>query len=498
MTWEDGVAFQKRFASKWALLWKSIIRSSLGNTAYPYCLYIRSLDLRNLASLLEDSHFREPILDTFFAGDMTVFYKSQDTPVKKKTRSTKTRLNVAPILDLVGEYITSYVSDAADRNKAIVALEEISGDISTTALSRWASRLSRLKTITLYDGSVLNEDVATVINKHCPNFDDLTFCFCLRDNVDSDIASFFSALRSNSLQSFTALSAQSIGPQTFSALNNHSRSLKALKLDDLKPDAIRSLSLLKGCEALEALDLQDADGFINLEATENDIFLEILAWLGRCERLKEFCLKKFLSAPAILTDLCLRNNIRLRRLELVEYSLVNNQRFHQAMSHQTSLESLILRADAEGAFRDDIDTLVSCISQLTNLTELDLCETSDYFRSPEISRLASSLPNLEKFSFSGYDVTDAIWPSISGLRHLRALNAHAVTSFTYDGLLDYISTLQPTNQGLVLSVMSQRLDYDLSDRQKATIQERIVAKVDGRFEFVLFRETDSDFDSGSD
>ena len=33
--------------SKWALQWKSIIRSSLGNTAYPYCLYIRSLYVRS-------------------------------------------------------------------------------------------------------------------------------------------------------------------------------------------------------------------------------------------------------------------------------------------------------------------------------------------------------------------------------------------------------------------------------------------------------------------
>lgn len=47
--------------SRWALLWKSIILSSLGMTLYPYCRYIRSLDLRDLKELLEDSKFRSVI-----------------------------------------------------------------------------------------------------------------------------------------------------------------------------------------------------------------------------------------------------------------------------------------------------------------------------------------------------------------------------------------------------------------------------------------------------
>jgi hypothetical protein len=237
--------------------------------------------------------------------------------------------------------------------------------------------------------------------------------------VDSDLASFFSGLRSNSLRSFTAISAQSIGPETLLALNNHSSSLKILKLNGLKSDAIKSLSLLQGCEALEVLDIQDADGLINLETTENDVFLEVVAWLGRCRRLKELSFKKFLSAPAILTDICLRDQIRLKKLEVLEYPLVSNRVFHQAISQQASLECLILRADPEGSFRDDIDTLVSSISQLSNLKELDLLYTSDYFKSAEIRQLASNLTNLEKITFSGFDVTDEIWPSVAGLHHLR-------------------------------------------------------------------------------
>jgi hypothetical protein len=435
---------------------------------------------------------------------MAVFFRGQGTttlPALKKTRSPKTntsvRLNVAGIIDTVGDSITKYVADSADRDQAIV-LEELVGEIGAAALQRWAGRVSRLKTLTLYDGSVLNEGLADTINRHCPGFDDLTFHHFLRGDAAPDISAFFSTLRSNSLRSFTALSARNICPNVFMALNNHCLSLKVLKLDGLKSDAIKRLSLLQGCEALEILHLQDEDSSINLEETENDVYLEVLEWLGRCNQLQELSIKRLLSAPSILTNICLRNNIRLRKLEVTGYPMVTNSDFHRAMSHQTSLESLILRGDSDDISGEDIDLLVSSISKLTGLKELDICETSEFFGSYEISRLASCLPKLEKFSFSGYEVTDTIWPSIASLHHLRALNADATTTFSFGGLLSYISTLQPTNQGLVLSVLSQRLDWNLSAHHRGILQDKIAEKVDGRFEFVLFRDSDGEYDSASD
>jgi hypothetical protein len=141
--------------SKWALLWKSIIRSSIKKTAYPYALYIRSLDLRNLTDLLDDTLFREHAMDGFFADDMAQFLKAQETPVKKRTRGRKTigiRLNIPVVLDLVGESITSFVSVSATENRATVALDDIApGNISSVVLPRWTGRLSRLKSMTLWD-----------------------------------------------------------------------------------------------------------------------------------------------------------------------------------------------------------------------------------------------------------------------------------------------------------------------------------------------------------
>jgi hypothetical protein len=457
-------------------------------------------------------------MDDFFADDMAPFLEAQETPNQKRTRGGKAvamRLNIPVVLSLVGESITNFVSVAATENDATVALDEIApGDISSAVLPSWTGRLSRLKTMTLWDGVVLNEDLANAINHHCPNFKDLTFYRCSRDGTDPDFAAFFGALRSNSLESFTALNAQGIGQKTLLALNNHSSSLKVLHLDGLwyapdieqrfeqllisqRCDAIKNLSLLQGCLALESLFIKDAHGNIDLEATENDVFLEVVDWLGRCERLRELTFEKLVSAPTILTHLCLNNDTRLRKLKVTGYSLTGSQDFHKALSHQTTLQSLTLTAEAEGSFRDDIDTLVSSVCQLKALTHLDLCDASDYFRNPEISRIATSLKRLETFTFSGYDVTDAVWYAISGLHSLRVLAIQALTSFTVDGVLGYISTLQPTNQGLVLSLWKQNGESDFSENDKSIIQESIADKVEGRFEFELFRG-DSDYSVDSD
>jgi len=177
-------------------------------------------------------------MNGFFADDMAQFLKAQETPTKKRTRGGKAigmRLNIPVVLDLVGESITSFVSVSATENRATVALDDIApGNISPAVLPKWTGRLSRLKSMALLDGAVLNEEVATAINNHCPNFNDLTFFLCSRNDTDPDFASFFGTLRSNSLESLTALSAGGFGPETLLALNNHSSSLKTLTLGDLR------------------------------------------------------------------------------------------------------------------------------------------------------------------------------------------------------------------------------------------------------------------------
>ncbi|KAA8573155.1 hypothetical protein EYC84_003668 [Monilinia fructicola] len=466
-------------ASKWALSWQSIVRSSLGVTAYPYCLYIRSLDLTNLSNLLEDGTFRVSAMDSFFADEMAEFLSIDGTPRRRSKRGPQVRLNTTNILNLIGESITRYVSECADENHTTVALENLSGDITSLALPMWVGRLSRLKSMTLWDGKSLNENVATVISNKCSKFNEIRIFVC-SDDTDHNPASFIKGLRQNSLLSLEVLSDCRIGPEFLSALNHHSESLKSLRLQSLNAEAIRNLNILKSCTALETLDLEDSQHTVDLEATENDVIV---------------------SAPSILKQVCLRNNIRLRRLVVTGPALVSDTEFHRAISHQTDLEVLELRGGSDEVFRvrDDIDNLLTSICQLTKLKELTIMESFEYFSSNEIKRLAKSLPLLEKFHFSGYGIGDEILPYLSNLHNLRDVSMTAISSFTLDGLLAYVSTLQDTNQGLVFSVMSQNPDQDLAPLEQQLIREGMIAKVDGKFDFALLREVaESEFDSASD
>ncbi|KAH8600866.1 hypothetical protein B0O99DRAFT_736883 [Bisporella sp. PMI_857] len=504
LSMEVRESLAKETSRKWALLWKSIIRSSLDNspTAYPYCLYICSLDLANLDLLLDDFYFQIGVQDSFFNDDMAQFLEVQDTPKEIKTRAGKIqprRLEVKKIINLVGESITRFISDSAERSHATAALEEILGPLNQVSLPIWTSRLSRLRSMNLYDANVLNENLAIAINNNCPHFDDLTFFRFGLNDPESGMASFFSTLRANTIKSFNALNAQRVGAETLLSLNNHSYSLKTLKLDGLVTDAVRNLSLLQGCVNLEVLEITGDGSGLDLEETENEVFLEIVDWLGRCTQLRELRFRKFMSALAILNQLCLRENLHLRQLEVRNYYFPAAREFHQVLSNQKSLDSLVLRAeDADESTRDDIEILLYSISQLTNLKELDLSETSEMFNSSHIKQIAASLPKLEELFIGGYDARDTIWPSFAGLKYLRALNIHALSSFTCNGILNYISQLQPTNQGLGLWVSSQREEYDLTDEEKTKIRESIYKKAGGRFDFLLYREHDSDLELYSD
>ncbi|KAH8821567.1 hypothetical protein F5884DRAFT_93422 [Xylogone sp. PMI_703] len=499
LTYQGRLEQQNRMVSKWALQWKSIIRSSLGTTAYPYCLYIQTLDLRNLQELIEDPKFRESAIHNFFTDELIEFRKLLEIPPKRTRKRNFLQLNVPEILNLVVESITSFVSSAAKRNKAAVALEELSGNIDSTTLSRCTSRLSRLRSMTLWEGNGLNESVGTAIAENCPNFDDLTVYSCVGDNADRSLASFFNSLRPNSLKSFTVIASNEIGLETLHSLDGHSKSLKSLKLSSLRSQAIAHLSLLENCDALETLSLVDNDGTIDLEATENDIFLTMIAWLGKCNDLQNLTLKRFRNGPSIVTKVCLRDNIHLKSLEVVRYPLLNSQDFHRAISHQTALESLELRAEGtDDAFADDIETLVTSICKLTELRYLNILQTSEYFSTKEIKLLASHLGQLEELSFSGYGVDDEIFGALSHLTQLRALNIYAISSFSFAGLVGYVSTLKESNQGLVLSVMNQTLESNLEQSEIRSIQDTIAKNVNGKFEFVLLREAESSFGSDSD
>lgn len=87
---------------------------------------------------------------------------------------------------------------------------------------------------------------------------------------------------------------------------------------------------------------------------------------------------------------------------------------------------------------------------------------------------------------------------MSNLHFLRSLTFQAMTSFTFDGVMSYIDTLSEGNSGLLLSVLNSTIEYNLNDTEITVIRDALATKVDGRFDFVLFREPESDYPSDSD
>lgn len=497
-TIDARVAQQRRTVSQWASQWRSIILSSIGKTVYPYCLYIQSLDLRNLEDLLDDSIFRDHFQTDFFAGDMTPFSSIRQIPNVTRTHAKRQRqlqrANIPVVVKAVGESISTFVANSATISGTTAALEDLSGNIPADVLPQWTARLSRLTSMTLWDGAVLNGHIGQVIKDNCRNFSSLNVYHCIGDKVDVDLASFFTTLPCNTMRSVRVFSRNDIGTATFEALTGHKKSLTDLVLGNLKASALRALSSLQELLALRNLDLTDVE---HVALGDAHALAGIINWIGNCEQLKSLRLRHFIDGPAIMKSVCLQDRIRLQSLTVSGYTLRNSRDFHQSLSHQTSLEAVELRADPEDCTSEDIDVLVSSLCMLNQLKYLNLLDTSDSFEGRQIHQLAFSLSKLEDVSISGFNMGDEIWPAILQLLNLKSISFHAITSFTFEGIMRYILQLQPSNAGLLLSVMSASIESELSASEQATIKDAIEKTVDGKFEFVLYREAESESDSDS-
>ncbi|MCJ1384158.1 hypothetical protein MMC17_007274 [Xylographa soralifera] len=482
----DGNAQQNQAVSRWVHLWKTIILSSLSKTTYPYCRYIRALDLRDLKDLLEDEKFRADFGNDFFSGELSQFRKEMETPVKGKSKTKRPlRLNTIATLETIGEAIT----------KQTPVLEELHGEITSAALLRWIPRLPKLQQITLWNGSALANGVGNTIHINCPNFKILRFYTWTAPDTDPLFAAFLQDLRPQSLESLEIISYSDIGAETFLALNCHSKSLLDLKLDNIKPEAMPALSMLKDCTALNSLSLAETIGSTDLEHTQNDIFLEVIGWLRDCKNLQTITFHKFLSGPAVLTPILLESNIHLVRLEVTDYAASKAKDFHQALAHQQSLRSIVLKSDGEVC---DINALVSSLCKIVHLVDLRLSNVSDFFRDEHICLLASNLPELESLWISGWGITDQIWPYLKLLHSLRRLDINAWSSFTTDGLLEYISGLGEGNWGLFLAVMMADPESALTEEEQYIVQEALTMKVEGRFDYTLARDPDAEEYNESD
>ena len=458
--------------AKWVCLWRTLILSSLGKTAYPYCRYIRALDLHDLEQLFQEPRFRESYSTELFADDLAPFLvEDQSTRVHPKTRAKPIRrLNIAASLDRIGESITQYAP----------MLEELAGPISHDALLRWVPRLENLQQLRFWDGASL-ADAGTIIHTHCPHFTLLKFYRWLGDSTDSSFAAFLIDLRPNSLRSIEIFSGSDSGSKVVLALNHHAQSLVELKLGLVKPDVFASLPKLSSPSALAILHLSCLRGASPIPA---EAWSQISTWLRSCVSLKDVSLQGFSYSHHILTPFLLDPKVQLSKLE-IEYSSISAKAFHSALAHQAaSLTSLALRSEGEDC---EADALVDALSHLSHLVDLRLFGVSDYFQDHHIITLATSMPLLEELAVNGWGISDAVWPAFGGLKSMRRLDLNAYSTFTLEGILSYIEMLGKGNWGLSLAIMMADPSHALHEDEQVIAKEVLAQQVEGRFDYTLAR-----------
>ena len=427
--------------------------------------------------MLEDFKFTGPTLKAFFTGGLESFH----FPKREFKRQT---VDVLATLNAVGDTLTLKTTQ----------IEEIAGHLSPGFLPRWISRTLKLQSLVLWKGDALANGAGQAIAEKCEDFRSLTVHEWLSPDADAVFAAFLDELKLDTLAYFEMISYNNIGSASFTGLGRH-KSLHELKLANLSPDAVQNLNQLKDCTEVQTLSIEDNLGTTQLEALNNDVFVEVVAWLGSCSKLRDLTLKKLQDGPAILSQILSSPNLNLSRLSLEGYYVRNqsSRLFHTALSEQKSLASISLRGNGEDTVPDDLQIMVEGLSNCQSLRELVLKDVSDEFSEEHIASLALSLPLLEEFWTSGDVVTSNLLVALTQLRRLKSLTLYALTQFTCDEILDFLGQLDTnTQQGFSMFLMAADPNQgSLSEVEQDLIRDFVRTDLDGRFDFVLWRDAET-------
>ncbi|KAL4897853.1 hypothetical protein BDV59DRAFT_168654 [Aspergillus ambiguus] len=480
---------------KWALMWRSIVLSTLGQTYLPYYNYIRYLDYDDLNELLGSSGFSGKIKSDFFAPELVDFLGPEpDYEVKgnKRLRSSKVSGgNNQILIKLCSEIV-----------KKATSIRGISCNVPPSVLSGWLEHLPLLQTMTTWSGYALTHHAGDKIRTHCPEFKQLTIYGWNNEQsriAEDDSETFLKELRPNSLEYFEILSFSQLGPRSIRALETQLGSLSELKLTSLPIEAIAELGSLPEPPALKVLVLTDSP-----PVARNEEFYSIVAnvanWIRSCKTLKHLELRRFVDDPALLSQILADDKVRLCSLYLEGYTMAGSHAFHEALACQDSLETLYLRGE-ESEFPTDNELLVQAIVQLNNLRQLELKDISNGFTPDHVMSLTPYLPRLERLWISGDFFDDEVWTAFLCLPKLQSLSIQAYSDFTVQGILEFITQLGPGNRGFSLSILNATSDKNFTEEAQNLIRETLKVSLDGLFDFGLAREEyseDSNFEHDMD
>ena len=392
------------------------------------------------------------------------------------TKKATARLDESAVVEAIGESLTHKTPN----------LEELSGPMRSTTLQKWVPRLTRLRSLAPFHGSSL-ENTGALLAAHCPTFGWLRFFSWNADDADEIFAKFLTDLHSQSLRSLEIYSLAQLHTKAFTALNNHSASLVELKLGTLESHAIRCLPLLNHCTQLRTLSFSERyQKSVEWEKDHPELIRGLTGWINNCKHLRSLSVTRF--GPSLVP--ILRNeDIRLDHLEVLGYPLADSDDFHIAVGNQANLRSLTLKADTTGSYEERLDThqsLASSMTQLKDLTYLDLRSSSDAFRDEDVISIAKTHPKLETWWTGGTFITDQVLKPIASMRQLKRLECSAITRFSRKGLEDFFNNLQlPGNDrfNFAVSAPDESEEYDISAEDEEYIKSIAQSRVNGNIEF---------------
>lgn len=293
-------------------------------------------------------------------------------------------------------------------------------------------------------------------------------------------------MRANSLKSLQTFHDIGADAEAFLALSHHGGSLEELRLYTSN-ESLTHLSMLQGCTALRQLRIEDIHGVVDLEATQNDVFLETIAWLRNCKDLRSISLSNLHSGAALVTPVLLEHDMQLEHLDIDSYTLKDHKTFHQALVHQQShLVELSLSGDTEGMFRDDLDILVDSLKQLKAMRRLSLL-LPEVLRDEHVVAIMRGLTQLETIYVSGLELNDVILPSIGELPNLRDVTLSGISKFSVTGLFDFISQLGRGNQGIRVTIDMADPGSLLSEENLTVLRDHLMQQAGGTLDYVAWR-----------
>ncbi|GES57424.1 hypothetical protein ATEIFO6365_0001071200 [Aspergillus terreus] len=452
---------------KWALMWRSIVLSTLNQTYLPYYTYIRYLDYDDLTGLLDAPGFTGKIIEDFFTPELVEFLGPQyETKGSKRLRSSKML-----------------------KGNSQVPIKLCS--VQPSVLSEWLEHLPLLQTMTIWSGYALTHQAGERIHNHCPEFKQLTIYGWNNGqsrSAEDDSETFLRALRPDSLEYFEILSFSQLGPRSIRALETQSASLSELKLTSLTIETIAELGSLPGLPELKVLVLTDSSPVARTEEFYS-VVTKVADWIRSCRALTRLELRRFVDDPALLAQVLTDDKVRLSILYLEGYTMAGSHTFHEALACQDALETLYLRGEPSESPTDN-ELLVQAIQQLNKLRQLELKDISGWFTTDHVITLTPYLPHLERLWISGEHFSDDVWDAFLCLPKLQSLSIQAFSDFSAQGILDFISQLGPGNKGFSLSILNALSDKNLAEEAQTVIRETLKVSLDGSFDFGLWREED--------